>query len=83
MKIDIFNLQKGTEKNFGIWGTSQREFRLSIRWNKEHKIYELYKLFLDTNEELILFSSKELVEIVIRACVLANDYEKDIMNELV
>ena len=82
MKIDILDIQNGHEKNFGIWGESQREFKLSIRWNEKHKVYECYKLFFDTNEEEILFSNKQLVEIVIKACELANKYTKDIMNKI-
>ncbi len=78
MKIDILDFQHGNVKNFGIWEDKKREFKLSIRWNESKKVYECFKLYFDTNEEIIIFTSKELVDIIIKTCYLANRYAKEL-----
>ena len=80
--MDSEELQSGKEKDYGVWSDKEREFKLSIRWNEKKDAYECYKLFFDTNEEELLFNSKELVDIVMRTCSLANKYAKKIISDL-
>ena len=82
MKLNPSELKEGKVEDYGVWGEKESEFKLSIRWNQKDKVYECYKLFFDTNEEELLFQSKELVDIVIRTCSLANKYAKKIISDL-
>ncbi len=82
MKLDSLEIQEGKEKDYGVWGDNQKEFRLTIRWNEKNKVYECFKLYFDGENEEILFSSKKLTEIVIRTCNLANFYAKNLKGDL-
>ncbi|NVM02629.1 MAG: hypothetical protein HWN67_09855 [Candidatus Helarchaeota archaeon] len=72
MILESKELQRGKEKNYGVWGDKKREFKLGIRWNEKKSVYECFKLYIDTNEEEILFNSKKLVDITLKTCNLAN-----------